>query len=193
SDLVLRGRLGDPEVVAGLLDERVDRYGAVKGLVYLPALGGRAVELTGLFLLARGLRTRLEDAAEAGGAVVLGATAMGGAFGVDGSVANAEHGAITGFLKSLAQEWPTVRVKAVDLGPVDAVEAAGALLTELDAADGIVEIGYLEARPLDGEGEPVVTADSVVLVTGGARGITAEAAVALAREHRPTLVLVGRT
>src|SRR5207244_9557571 len=33
----------------------------------------------------------------------------------------------------------------------------------------------------------------VILVTGGARGVTAEAAVALAETYAPTLVLTGRT
>ena len=37
------------------------------------------------------------------------------------------------------------------------------------------------------------TSDSVVLITGGARGITAEVAALLAERARPTLVLVGRT
>ncbi len=36
-------------------------------------------------------------------------------------------------------------------------------------------------------------ADSVLLVTGGARGITAHVALTLAEHRRPTLVLVGRT
>ncbi len=32
-----------------------------------------------------------------------------------------------------------------------------------------------------------------MLITGGARGITAEVALTLAEDHQPTLVLVGRT
>jgi NAD(P)-dependent dehydrogenase (short-subunit alcohol dehydrogenase family) len=38
-----------------------------------------------------------------------------------------------------------------------------------------------------------IDADSVVLLTGGARGITAELAVELASRYRPTLVLAGRS
>jgi len=78
------------------------------------------------------------------------------------------------------------------------------LLTELTAADGLVEVGYHgEQRrmrqprlsPLDMGSAAGVTidADSVVLVTGGARGITAEVAAELAERYRPTLVLVGRS
>jgi NAD(P)-dependent dehydrogenase (short-subunit alcohol dehydrogenase family) len=39
---------------------------------------------------------------------------------------------------------------------------------------------------------PPIAQDSVVLLTGGARGITAQIAIDLARRFRPTLVLVGR-
>jgi NAD(P)-dependent dehydrogenase (short-subunit alcohol dehydrogenase family) len=78
------------------------------------------------------------------------------------------------------------------------------LLMELTAGDGLVEVGYhgerrriLQPRltPL-GAGAPervTIDAESVVLVTGGARGITAEVAAELAERYRPTLVLVGRS
>ena len=112
--------------------------------------GDRA--LTSLFLLARALGADLERAAGTGGAAVLGATALGGAFGIDGSGASpAGHGAIAGFLKSLAQEWPTVRVKAVDLAPADPADAADALLAELLADDGLVEVGYRDGTRMSVE------------------------------------------
>ena len=185
----------------------VESLGApAKALVHLAALGddrgGGDGGLTGLFLLARALAPGLERSAESGGAAVLAATAMGGGFGLGGS-AVPQQGALAGFLKSLAYELPGVRVKAVDVEPGDPDEVAAALLAELDAADGVVEVGYRDGgrthvevvpAPLDGRGaEPAVDGDSVVLVTGGARGITAEAAVALARVAPATFVLVGRT
>ena len=77
------------------------------------------------------------------------------------------------------------------------------MIAELGAADGLVEVCYrngervrltLASAPLDDRlEEPRIGPDSVVLLTGGARGITAEIARALAKRHRPTLVLVGRT
>src|SRR5262249_49761015 len=42
-------------------------------------------------------------------------------------------------------------------------------------------------------GDPLLRADETVLITGGARGITAEVALELARRYRPNLVLVGRS
>ncbi len=106
------------------------------------------------------------------------------------------HGGIAGFLKTLAQEEPSVRVKAVDLSPATAQQTAEWLLAELLAVDGIVEIGYRAGQrtALENVHAPLATKHSplkldshaVVLVTGGARGITAEVAVRLAESYRPT-------
>jgi NAD(P)-dependent dehydrogenase (short-subunit alcohol dehydrogenase family)/acyl carrier protein len=188
--------------------------GGVKALVHLPALGEQPPEYGGLptlHALAQALQPDLEAAASAGGAALLGATRLGGAFGVGGDApaGSASRGAIHGFLKTAAHEWPAVRVKSVDLSDEPPASTAELLLAELDAADGLVEVGYrdgertrlavvdtpLAASSPDGEraGELALDADGVVLVTGGARGITARAALLLAERHRPTLVLVGRT
>jgi acyl transferase domain-containing protein/NAD(P)H-dependent flavin oxidoreductase YrpB (nitropropane dioxygenase family) len=183
-------------------------HGGVKALVHLAALGEPEAEyggLTSLLLLAQALREELEAAAAAGGAAILGASRLGGAFGVGaGSPGGAAAtGAIHGFLKSVAQEWPAVRVKAVDLSDGSAEQAAAQLLAELDAADGLVEVGYRYgertqltpvAAPLAERADTdALDEHSVLLVTGGARGITARVALTLAERYRPTLVLVGRT
>jgi NAD(P)-dependent dehydrogenase (short-subunit alcohol dehydrogenase family) len=137
--------------------------------------------------------------------VILGATRLGGTFGVGGGSPGdtASHGALHGFLKTVAQEWPTVRTKSVDLSQASSAQTAEQLLAELTAADGLVEVGYrngermqltLVAAPLSER--PSVDAldgDCVLLVTGGARGITARVALTLAERYRPALVLVGRT
>lgn len=44
-----------------------------------------------------------------------------------------------------------------------------------------------------GATQPVITPDSVVIATGGARGVTAAALRALAAAHRPRMLLIGRT
>jgi acyl transferase domain-containing protein/NAD(P)H-dependent flavin oxidoreductase YrpB (nitropropane dioxygenase family)/NAD(P)-dependent dehydrogenase (short-subunit alcohol dehydrogenase family)/acyl carrier protein len=211
-------RVGAREVAApdeaAALAERVARtHGGAKALVHLGALDDvagadvslSAAHLDGLFALAKALRLDLADAAGRGGAVVVGATRMGGAFAVDGPapVSAPAHGMVVGFLKTLAHEWPAVRVKAVDLDDAEPAAAADALLREMTAADGLVEVGYrdgvrtmleLVAEPVDESPRtPPLDADGVLLVTGGARGITAEAALALGRRYGPTVVLVGRT
>ena len=115
------------------------------------------------------------------------------------------QGGIAGLVKTLALEWPGVHCKVVGLDADDpAALHAEQVLGELTAGDGLVEVGYSGARrrtlqprlvPLDPGGPLRLAIDSdwVILVTGGARGITAEVAAELAERYRPTLVLVGRS
>ena len=139
------------------------------------------------------------------GGRVLAATAFGGRFGRDDKVTAtaATAAGVSGLLKSLAVEWPAVIAKVVDLDPAASAEGiAGALIQELLAADGEVEVGYAggsryvfrvtaapfpDPRPDDHR----LDDDSVVLVTAGARGITAAVVSRLARSSF-TLVVVGR-
>ncbi len=197
-----------PEEAALLAAGVRQAAGSIKALVHLGMLAPSASGpgLAALHLLAQSLR---EDLAAAGRGAVLGATLMGGRFGFDAAGAAAQtaiSGAIPGYLKALALEWPKVRVKAVDLGPCSPRTAAQHLLAELTAADGIVEVGYdgtgarlvpaLMPATLSGRAEPPeepIDGDCVLLVTGGARGITADVAHSLAERYRPRLILVGRT
>ena len=103
------------------------------------------------------------------------------------------QGCTPGFLKTLAMEWPEVRVKAVDLSLQETVSnLADHLLAELEADDRLVEIGYrgpqrlflgVSESPLEGRDETQLRIEEswVILVTGGARGITAKVAREIAR------------
>jgi acyl transferase domain-containing protein/NAD(P)H-dependent flavin oxidoreductase YrpB (nitropropane dioxygenase family)/NAD(P)-dependent dehydrogenase (short-subunit alcohol dehydrogenase family)/acyl carrier protein len=194
------------EAATGLARRLRTEHGGVKAVVHLAGLanGWTDAGLRRLLLLLRALRPDLEAAAEAGGAAILGATRLGGTFGVATIPPDsAAQGAIPGFLKSLAQEWPRIRVRAIDLSPAPPEATARRLLDELYAVDRAVEVGYHEGErtalalrpaPLDDRPENApLDDDSVLLVTGGARGITAAAAAGLAERYRPTLVVVGRT
>jgi NAD(P)-dependent dehydrogenase (short-subunit alcohol dehydrogenase family) len=113
---------------------------------------------------------------------------------------------VLGFVKSLAREWPEVLVRGVDLEaqgqrPADLAEQ---LLGELCDRAGPVEVGYRGRRRLTWEPRaapltlaadppPLLDPGAAVLITGGARGITAAVALELARRYRPTLLLVGRS
>jgi acyl transferase domain-containing protein/NAD(P)H-dependent flavin oxidoreductase YrpB (nitropropane dioxygenase family)/NADP-dependent 3-hydroxy acid dehydrogenase YdfG len=162
-------------------------------------------EVRGLFLLARAAAPDLERAAARGGAVLLAATALGGSFLSDGVSAGpvfAGQGGITGLVKTLAREWPSIRARVIDLDPCDPVpDLVARLEAELWSIDTWAEVGYAGGhrirlatieRPLrdDGPGLELEPGDPV-LVTGGARGITAAVARAIARRWRPTLLLVG--
>src|SRR5439155_10084551 len=107
-----------------------------------------ARDLDGFFLLTQALQTDLEVAAVQGGAAVLAATELGGTFAVGDERAPMfpGHGGLVGFLKTLAEEWTTVRVKAVDLGSAPPARLADWISWELMAANRIVEVGYRNGK-----------------------------------------------
>jgi acyl transferase domain-containing protein/NAD(P)H-dependent flavin oxidoreductase YrpB (nitropropane dioxygenase family)/NAD(P)-dependent dehydrogenase (short-subunit alcohol dehydrogenase family)/acyl carrier protein len=146
--------------------------------------------------------------------VVLTATRLGGYFGSlrrpDAPARAASFwpgsGAACGFIKTVGREWGEVRCKAVDFTQNEKAERiAHALLSEMAATDGIEEVGYIDgkrislrpvAAPVEDEevvGSSPLDGESVVLITGGARGITAMIADELAARFRCKLVLVGRS
>ena len=113
-------------------------------------------------------------------------------------------GGLAGLAKTAYREWPEVHCKALDLGGDfgSAEQAAEALVAELFVA-GSLETGLshgkrwgleLAFEPIaEADGDTVIDAGDVVLVTGGARGVTAAVAVELAQRCQPLLVLLGRS
>ncbi len=211
--------LGDAASVTSVCDQIHERYGRANALILLSALTGSGVEggfdteqwtthrqrtLNSLLLLAQGLREDLENSSLDGGSAVLVGTALGGAFG-SASPSRPDSmpdGALTGFVKTLAQEWPSVRARAIDFDTVNPATQAELLVAELFTDDDLAEVAYVDgnrvrlairAANFTGDGVDPIDADSVVLITGGARGITAEVAATLAGRYGSTFVLVGRT
>ncbi len=136
--------------------------------------------------------------------VVITASALGGAFGFDGSVPeNPAAGGAPGLLKAVALEWTAVHCRAVDLAPGMAPDAqVQALLDEATYRTGPVEVGRAPGNRLELLAEPRSLApDSpvtvglnpgdVILVTGGARGITAKIALHLSQMVAAHFVLMG--
>lgn len=165
-----------------------------------------ALETGALFLLAKALAPSLEAAASQGGSAVMAATAMGGAFGCPtpaGSICRPTHGGVTGFMKCLALEWPSVRARTIDLNLSESTDVlADAIFDEIRQGGGDVEIGYfqgsrigLQMMEMPSVLDPAFTlaSDAVVLATGGARGITADICLEIAERFQPLFVLVGQT
>jgi NAD(P)-dependent dehydrogenase (short-subunit alcohol dehydrogenase family) len=169
--------------------------------------GALNAETVSLFLLTQAAQDDLAAASQAGGACLLAATALGGAFASADATEGffPGQGGVVGFLKTAAIEMPSVRVKAVDFKvPLAPAAAAEAIVAEMTIGDGVVEVGIdgsqrrrlqMVAAPVDTSGPVRLALDeqAVVLVTGGARGITALVAQALASRYRPRLILVGRS
>jgi acyl carrier protein/NAD(P)-dependent dehydrogenase (short-subunit alcohol dehydrogenase family) len=131
---------------------------------------------------------------------------LDGAFGLQslncGNSA-AVSGGLAGLIKSANFEWPSVTCKAID---ADAALAPGDLASQLVdelLADSPIEIGISEQarvalRLSDSAALPaldpsLLSAGDVVVVSGGARGVTADTALALAEAWQPTLLLLGRS
>jgi len=192
---------GVAQALAGLLGLKRARVevvaanaaaGTADAVIHLAPLGADGGDARkALFELAR--------AAVAGGASwLVAATGQGGTPG-----ARPEHGGVAGLLKSVAKEHPSLRVRAIDLDPALPAETlAGLVLAEILADERIVHVAYAGEerhtfRPVAIDAAPALLPPckrgDVVLVTGGARGITARLAVALAEQYGCTVELVGRS
>ena len=129
----------------------------------------------------------------------------GGDFGLSGAGGGrAWLGGIGALAKTAAEEWPLALVRAIDLerGGRNDGAVADALVAELLhggiekevglAKDGArVALASVPASP-PSAGRPIEPG-TLFVVSGGARGVTAAALIALARASRPRFVLLGRT
>ena len=106
---------------------------------------------------------------------------------------------VASLVKTAAWEWPNASVRAIDIESLDAerltvelVEGGSGVEVALrDDGARLVVVDDVEASPA---GETISVAQGgVVVVTGGARGVTAESALALAARHGLRLALLGRT
>ena len=131
-----------------------------------------------------------------------GVTRLDGALGFEGREQDPCFGGLAGLLKSAAREWTQARCRAIDAAPSLGVDETAKLLVKELGFEGPVEAALSAAgvravtlveRAVPSAGrEPLAPGDAVI-VTGGARGVTAAAALALARVFKPRLVLVGRS
>lgn len=142
---------------------------------------------------------------EAGGVFVT-VQDTGGSFGLGAGDTDPDRawlGGLVALARTAALEWPQAQVKAIDCaragrGPES---VAAAIADELTAGGPAIAVGLrgdgsrvtvaLASAPLQ-PGGAAISEDSVIVATGGARGITAVALAALARRYRPRLVLLGR-
>jgi NAD(P)-dependent dehydrogenase (short-subunit alcohol dehydrogenase family) len=220
---VYTANLYDPAVVAEFLETVRLRQGPIAGIIHLlplkPGTGFEGMDLASwrerldcevksLFHLAKAAALELKQPTQAGGSWLIAATAMGGKFASHMESSTPffpGQGGISGFVKTLAVEWPSVRCRVIDLdAEAQAPTLAAYLLREMLSGENEVEVGYEGSRrlvlrprlaPIDKSRQANLAIDSswVVLVTGGARGITAEICCELAARYRPTLLLVGRS
>ena len=134
------------------------------------------------------------------------ASGLGGDFGA-GAGAEFDQGAgLAGLIKSVDKEFPDARARLVDLNLAEPLDQLAAYIEqELLAEDDLTEVAYKDGKRRVREAVPAMLQpgahdehlpldeSSVLLITGGARGITAHLAVALAMRHRCHLEIIGRS
>ena len=151
----------------------------------------------------RAMAPVLRRAALQGGALLCSVTALGGGFALDAPPpedVDPTGGAWGGMLKTAAAEWTDVNCRTIDVDP--SREGLAAEIVRHALSQGPVEIGLgpdgpqtvvLEPRSVEAVAESSLDSDDNVLITGGARGVTAEVAVAMAEAGQPRLILMGRS
>ena len=142
---------------------------------------------------------RFSDALELGGP-------LDGQLGVQhGGGYSPINGSITGLAKSLNYEWPQVHCRAIDIKPkTEVAVAANCILQEVfDPRSDLIEIGResechrmtltLSEEQVKTNSRLEISKEDIVLVSGGARGITATCITELAKRKPAHYILLGRT
>ncbi len=147
----------------------------------------------------------LRVSAHAGGGWFLNLTALGGQFGLGEEIVPSLAGAgALGITKTLRREQPRLHVKNIDVDPhLPADMLAAQIIQELDVDDDRMEVGLtghgrwrpaLTPAPIaDASTRLSLEKEAVILVTGGACGITAEVARSFAAHFEPRLIVMGRS
>ncbi|WP_193194013.1 SDR family NAD(P)-dependent oxidoreductase [Nostoc sp. MG11] len=161
-----------------------------------------------VFLIAKHLKLSLNNACEnnRGNAYFVTVTKLDGEMGTSGKKACAViGGGLSGLVKSLNREWANVCCRYIDLeSSINIKEAANIVMEEIaDTNLGLLEVG----RNQVGERITLTTerihnlsylgktpdSQSVFLVSGGGRGITADCVAELAKAYKSKFILLGRT
>ncbi|WP_022975553.1 type I polyketide synthase [Nevskia ramosa] len=204
----------EPAALAKTLDGLRKQHGKVTGFVHLATLNAvaaddlaswkqqSALQAKALFWL---LQQTMSDLAS-GPSVALAASRFGGSLGRESEGSSLpQAGAAVGLFNCATQEIPTLRARLVDFETEATADAiVDALIDELAVDEVRTEIGYAEGQRYGYTHAPEAVSDHpfaphlapagdwVVMITGGARGITAEIAEELVRPGMH-LVLLGRT
>ena len=146
----------------------------------------------------------LMDSASQKGAFLSTVSFLGGRFGFTKTAFNTDpyYGGLAGLAKTASLEWKNILCRALDMPDslekcLENAEAAVSLMM----TQGAVEMG------LDGDNCNIptlvdqklthttidLTSKDVVVITGGAKGVTAACAIEIAEKYSPVIVLIGRS
>ncbi|MGF6827341.1 NADP-dependent 3-hydroxy acid dehydrogenase YdfG [Kitasatospora sp. MAP12-9] len=212
ADSVRTLRSWEPAELARVVAEVRAAAGQLDLVVQLAAATSAAWDdagrrLTHALLLAKETRSTLTGQSASGRSAFVAVTQLDGASGYRGvSGPSALLGGLGGLVKTLAIEEPELFCRVVDFAPgLDEAVLGRRFLAELtDPAASPIEVGHDAAGrrtvtlsvtppPVAPTGTPALTAADVLVVTGGARGITADCLHKLVSAWPAGLLLLGRS
>jgi len=128
-------------------------------------------------------------------------SSLGGNFGFEKIEGNPVQAGLYGIIKTADKEWTEVSCKSIDINQTSA--SLDLIQSEL-FVDGPLEVGLSDQQPsqllLEEEvfsdikqERTVLNQDDLIVISGGARGVTAEVAVKLAETYKCSLLLLGRS
>ncbi len=202
------------------LDDIQDKFGLIGGFIHLHPVTKNVLSLSELFqerdeeivklvfLIAKYLKSSFEITAKnCGNSYFVNVTRLDGEMGTSGKKAcSIVGGGLSGLVKSLHREWSNVCCRYIDLeSNININEAADILIEEIaDTNFELVEVGRTQegeritliserAYGVSYNSQETPDSQSVFLVTGGGRGITADCVVELAKAYKSKFILLGRT
>ena len=189
------------EIVA--LDAQIDSNASA--LIILSPANADAEFIYSAFQLLQNASQSLKTESVNSAALLIGVSRLGGAFGIENiSKASAVGGGLAGIVKTADKEWSDVHCKMIDIPANRSSAQLAAKIVEEALKQGPLEVGIDDeglnqiALSTSEIGERTQTnnlfsAADLVIITGGARGVTAEVAVAIAEDMHCNLLLLGRS
>jgi len=191
------------------LKQIADNYGAVAAFIHLHPVTPLAIDksiLLHVFLIAKYLKEPLNQSAKFGRSCFITVARLDGEFGL-GETHNfsAIAGGLFGLSKSINQEWENVFCRSLDLNPdLNPETSVKHILAEIHDPNLLIqEVGYsskgrvnliADFTPLPTTNSPrEISKDQVFLVSGGAKGITAQCVIKIAQQYQCKFVLLGRS
>lgn len=178
---------------------------SLAGLILIAPIAPKPSFAADAFELLKHSAAALKQGSENGTVLLAGIARFDGHFGlIDPPLENSFAGGLLGLIKTAHHEWPEVVCRTFDVPHNLDNEQAAAALLEVVLNEGPLETGLPPEGPVSlvqdevaatprQDGTLPLQAEDVVIVTGGARGVTAEVVVAMAEAYHSTLVLAGRT
>ncbi|MBU2970962.1 SDR family NAD(P)-dependent oxidoreductase [Pseudoalteromonas sp. C2R02] len=175
----------------------------IDSIVY-PQASKQGLELA--FILAKLCNVKAAKVTRASFMVV---THQGGQIGFESNDVSVDlvQGGLNGLVKTLSHEWTEAGVfcRAIDVASsLSATTVSNIITDELADVDTVLsEVGYDETGRLTLIGEATdsyalttgnsIDKDSVFLVSGGAKGVTAHCVIEIAKQYQAKFVLLGRS